>query len=75
MWCGVSVSSANEFINLKMIFKRIAVYEVIINPPDALVAALAALNHPFSLLESKKDADTALDEAKTMPQEKKRNLE
>lgn len=58
-----------------MIFKRIAVYEVIINPPDALVAALAALNHSFSLLESKKDADTALAEAKTMPQEKKRNLE
>lgn len=71
----ISVSTSNEFINMKMIIKRITGCEAVIIPLDASVAALADLKHSFSLLESEKDADTASAEAKTMAQEEKRNLE
>lgn len=64
MWV-ISVSTSNEFINMKMIIKRLTGCEAIIIPLDALVAALADLRHSFFLLEPEKDADTALAEAKT----------
>lgn len=66
MWVS-SVSTSNELINKKMTIRRITSYETVVLGLDASVAALAALEHPFSLLESERDADTALTEAKTMP--------
>lgn len=66
MWVS-SVSTSNELINKEMTIRRIASYETVVLGLDASVAALAALEHPFSLLESERDADTALTEAKTTP--------
>lgn len=57
---------------MKTTIRRITSCETVVLGLDASVAALAALEHPFSLLESEKDADTALTEAKTMPLEEKR---
>ena len=66
MWVS-SVSTSNELINMKMTIRRITSCETVVLGLDASVAALTALEHPFPLLESERDADTALTEAKTMP--------